>query len=439
MKSIVRRLVAISLLVATSLLVAGMHAVYAQSGGSSAGSAVPVICEWADSLVGQDLSTGGQRSFIGNVRFRQGDVTVHCDRAVQVVGSNVVDLFGNVVVRQGTVTLQADAARYDGTARQATGSGGVWLTDRHHTLTARRGTYSTDTRQATFEQQVCATNDTVVVWSHRAWYDRNSGVRTASGRVLALDSSSQSILQADSLLHDPTADSMRAMGHATVWVRDSAVISVQADTIAVYQQGGRDSVEALGNVRLHHPSFAATAATVRHQQSFGSTWLVGQPVLWADSSQLTADTIEIVAPNQRLQRVVGRGMGLLAARSDSLYPDRIDQVLGDVVVVAVTNDTIRSIEAHPNARSITWRWEGSDPQGVAMFASDSLSATVVDGGIDDVLWLEGVAGEVVPERLVVGKEGTFNAPAFQWHATRPRAVPLPELPELPSPRGHRRR
>lgn len=409
------------------LAAAGLHTAYAQSTSTP----LPVVCEGADSLVGQDLSSGGQRSFIGNVRFRQGDVTVRCDRATQLEGSNTVDLFGNVVVRQGTVTMRSVSARYDGNSHLATASGNVLLTDRHHTLSARQGTYSTETRKATFEQNVRATNDTVVVWSNRAWYDRTSGVRTAAGMVLALDSSTHTILQADSLLHDPSADSLRAIGHAIVWLQDSVLMVVRANSMAVYQHGTDDSVVATGSVQLYHPSFAATAASLRHHESLGTTWLEGDPVLWADSSQLTADTILVEAPAQQLQRIVGRGRGLLAARSDSLYPDRIDQVLGDMVVVRVANDTIRSIEAHPNARSITWRWEGTDPQGVATFASDSLSATMQDGAINDVLWLEGVAGEVVPERLAAGKEGSFNASSLRWHADRPQHLPPPTLPKVP--------
>jgi lipopolysaccharide export system protein LptA len=55
------------------------------------GPQLPIVLEFADSLVGRGTTETEERAFLGNVRFRQGNVTVRADRAVQHVGANRVD------------------------------------------------------------------------------------------------------------------------------------------------------------------------------------------------------------------------------------------------------------------------------------------------------------------------------------------------------------
>lgn len=395
--------------------------------------ATPVVCEWADSLVGQNLTGGGQRQFAGNVRFRQGDVTVSCDRAVHDVLANTVDMTGNVVVRQGTLRLLAPRAQYDGNARLASGQGGVVVIDGRQNLSARRGTYSTATAMATFLDDVEARNDTLTIWSQRAWYDRRSGIRRAAGDVIAHDTVHRVVVEGDSLEFDPAGDVLMVQGAAGVWTWDPAsraqidTLSIHAARIEMYRRASRgDSLVARGDVKLHHPDVAARAASLVYDEDLGEFHFVGAPVLWSDSAQLTADTIRVLAPERQLERVAGIGMGLLASRSDTLRPDRIDQISGDSVMLAIQQDTLREVTAYPHAVSITWRRENDTPEGVVKFAADTITATVVAGEIDEVVWLSGVAGEVHPERLVAGQESAFSVPQLRWHTDRPQALPVPQ-------------
>ncbi len=402
----------------------------------------PIVLEWADSLVGSGPTASGLREFIGNVRFRQGNVTVLCDRAIQNQSANYVDLQGHVVVTQDSLRLLAPRASYNGNSKVARGVGGVTVIDRHRTLTARQGTYNTTTKVARFKDSVKAVTDTLTLWSDAAVYFEETGVSEASGRVVAYDTVRRAVLRGDSLFHDPRVDYVKVMGDAAVWQWDSVAagdttpaeidtLYLIADTIEVLHEPEERYI-AVGAVELTRGSVAARADSVDHRSANGTFTFFRDPVVWADSVQLTGDTIIIRAPNRDLESIRGLGTAMMVSRSDTLRPDRFDQVAGRVVTMYVQQDTVRSLTSVDDAQSITWRVEDGSPEGLAQFASDTIKVFFEDGTVVDVFWLSDVVGEYPPEKVVAGRETTYRLRGFSWREDRPLQPPTPS-PFEPAP------
>lgn len=427
------------------------------------GPRLPVVLDHADSVVGVGPLEGGVRQFYGAVRFRQGNVTVTCDRAVHDVGRNRVDLYGRVVVRQGTMEMSAPSMTYDGETLQAEATSGVVIRDGGRTVTARRGTYSTETHVARFRSDVRVDDDTTVVEADSLVYDRSSTRSDAFGSVRITDRLGRSRVHGDTALNDPAAGYMRVVGHGRAWrldprqgtvaadstARDSSDASraalddttyVEADTLQVWR-GPVSRQVANGHAVFVRRDVAARADTIVYDQDVGSADLFGTPVLWAEASQLVADSITITLPERKLRTITGRGNAMLVRRSDTTYPDRFDQVAGRRIDIAVERDTMRRLVATDDTRSIYWRIEEGRGEGLAQFSSDTTTVLFEAGVPEDILWLGGVHGEQHPESVVAGRSTTYRLPGFQWHEERPAAEPMPATDVVPAdarPGGGRR-
>ncbi len=422
-----------NMIVAALILVLSSHAVWAED-APRAGQ--PVVLEWADSLVGMGDPASGIREFVGNVRFRQGNVTVTCDRAVQNVAQNVVDLYGKVVVTQEGLQLRAPIARYDGNQRLATASGNIILLEGRRTIRATSGTYSTATRTATFHDSVSAADDTVLVWSDHAVYHRDSRRTLANGNVVVWDTVRSTRLRGDSVIYNPASHESKAWGNAAAWMWEPGkqdTTLMMADTL--HQMGDRARrYHASGNVELISGSLAARCQSLVYDDSSGHTRLLSDPVVWADSTQLIADTIDVEAPGRKVHTITGRTNALLASRTDTLRPSRFDQVCGNLVWLDVKQDTIRQLTAIGDAQSITFSAEEEQADGLARMKSDTIKAYFVDGKPDDIYWLGGIAGEHHPEPLVQGRELSYRVPGFEWRVDRPVYSPLPSRTSQPPTR-----
>ena len=90
--------------------------------GQTSNELVTVV---GDSLTGKIVNGENVREIFGNVVITQGDVKITCDRAIQFLRKNEVELFGDVEVLQDTVRLLTDAGYYYGNDKIAYSDTGI--------------------------------------------------------------------------------------------------------------------------------------------------------------------------------------------------------------------------------------------------------------------------------------------------------------------------
>jgi len=394
-------------------------------GQEESGPQQPIILTNADSLLGNSTSGGAVREFMGRVRFVQGNVVVTCQRAVHHLDANRVELFGNVIVTQGSMVLKAPRMTYDGTTYLATAMGGVRVEDSAMTITSLSGTYSTKTHMAAFRDSVRASDDSMSVQADTLVYDRDTKVSTAVQHVTVWNRSGTACLQGDTLMHDKRKGYTRVNGRAVAWQLESDSIYISADTLEQWR-GDVALIIARPNVALAGRHLAARASYMEYNESTGVIDLQKEPVVWNDSTMLKADSIRVLAPGKKVDRIFGDRNALLVSRTDTNYSDRFDQISGDHITLFIERDSLRRLTSVGSARSITYRYEDEQPEGLTRFTSDTIKAEFQGGSLQDVYWLGGVHGEQHPERIVAGHVTEHRLPGFLWREDRPRFI-LPPL------------
>jgi lipopolysaccharide export system protein LptA len=401
--------------------------------------ALPVTLDYADSVVGVGPLESGIRRFEGNVRFRQGNVTVTCDRAIHDIPNNAVTLLGNVVVVQDSLSLFAPKVVYDGNNALATATGGIRVLDRSREIRALSGTYGTRTRIIRFASSVHAVDDSLVMSSDTLVYNRTSRRTDAWGNVVVMASDTLSWMAADTLVHEPQRKTIELWGHARQWVvspaKDSTqygpdTLNITADTILMSRLPFYYQV-ARGRATMVRGSLAARGQVLELNDSLGTILLLNKPVLWSDSMMLRADTITIQAPQRIVKEVVGNRNALLVSRGDSSYTSRFDQIAGDDLRISIAQDTVRSMVAAGNTRSIYFRFEQQRPEGLAQFSADTTVVEFEKGIPENIRWLGTVRGEQHPENIVAGaRDETYRLPDFEWRTDRPVLLSLPQVIQL---------
>jgi lipopolysaccharide export system protein LptA len=402
------------------------------------GPEIPIVLEHADSLVGTGLGGTSVRTFVGNVRFSQGNVTGQCDRAVHDAARNTVELSGSVRIRQKTMTISAPSVVYDGATSFAQANRGIRVDQDGRIITSVHGDYDLQRHIATFHGNVHVVDDTVRLWSDSLHYDRDRDSMMAMGRVLIQDSINHSWFSANAARRSAQTAIIELLGDARVWTwsKDSTTLSdttyIQSDVVQSLPSptDGSRVVLATGNVRLVRGTTAAVAGRLQYVDETGRIDLHDSPTVWSDSSILQAVAISAESSAGALQQVIGNGKAILLSVSDSLVPIRYDQIGGNSIVMRFGEDSTRTLQATGEAVSITYRRESGLRKGLAKVVADTINANIIDGSLEDVFWLGGVSGESHPERLVTGREAEFVLPSFREPGMRPQFVPVPSRQSL---------
>lgn len=252
------------------------------------------------------IGSGAERlTLTGNVRGRQGDISIQADRAVWNSATGRAELRGNVVITQPGTTLSAPAVDYtsgsgvaitpngavirDGGATIEAGYGeyytnrrsalfrnGVTMRDANTTLRASSGTYSSVDRKGVFQGNVRAENDSGTLNSDNLTYWRGTDESYATGNVRLFSRQDSTLLEADVLRNRPGVET-RALGNVRLTsYSDSTILTT--DTLI-----SRPNVEtlAIGSVVLLSMTDGAelTGSRLRHVNAEEYTIVTGDPML----------------------------------------------------------------------------------------------------------------------------------------------------------------
>ncbi len=416
----------------------------AQSAGNE-----PIYLKYADSLIGRADMNGTVRELNGRVNLTQGDVIVYCNRAIQYLDLNKVELIGAVKIIQGTITLTAPRADYDGNQRIAWGYNGVKITDRETILDADSGRYSTAFAVANFTGNVHILDDSVRIAADSIEYSRRTKNSTAIGHVIVRGKHTNTVIAGDSAWNIPSIRYSRIVGNAILRQIDtvssttdsvalptaeqsqipidSARASLRFDTLTIsarqmeaFRQNGEEYI-ASGTTEIMRSALAARADTIIYEKDKDILRLRGtKPAIWYDSTQIRADSLTVYLPNKKLRLIEAAGNAFSATRDDTTHSDRIQQLVGSYIRIYIENDTLKKIFARGDTKSLYFMLSDGEPDGAARNLSDSILIESLNGRPETIRWLSGVHGEYFPEQFVHGKSSDFYLPNFIWLANRPK-------------------
>ncbi len=384
--------------------------------------------ENADHLEGKILDGEQARELIGNVRFRQERVHVACDRALQYLGSGKVLLTGNVVVMDDSVTMRAPRGIYHRDDRRAEAFDDVRLDDGKVTLTARYGEYFVEPKRAFFRTQVVVQDSASTVTADSLTYFRMEKHSVASGNVVVYNTIDHVTIRGRHLEHWSAGQFTRVTDQA-ILIKFDTTSSGAIDTLVVrskVMESYRDSVKrliAIGDVEIVRADLAGTAGRAEFFTQRDSILLRVSPVVWYQQTQVSGDSIDVTLKKRKLYQVNVMGQAFALSESDSLRPDRFDQMTGETLTMQFADQGLERIDVRERAISLYHLYEDSSANGLNKTSGDHIVMLFDEGKIKSINVKGGVEGQYFPENMIEGKESELWIPGFLRRTNRPQIRP----------------
>jgi lipopolysaccharide export system protein LptA len=389
-----------------------------------------IVLENADHVEGKEINGESAREFVGNVRFSQENVHVTCDRALQMLASGRVNLTGNVVVVDDSgVTMRSPRGVYFRDERRAVGQDSVHLTDGKVVLTALYGEYFVDPKRAFFRNRVVVQDTASVINADSLTYFRSEKRSIAEGNVRVVNRTDNVTITGHRLDYWSARQFSRITDEPVLMQIDSNA-SGKKDTLIVrslVMEAYRDSTKllrAIDSVRMIRTDLAAVCRLAHFYMAGDSILLRGAPVVWYEETQVTGDSINAYLKERRLDRVNVMGNAFAISRGDTSYPDRLDQLTGEVMRMRFVDAGLKRIDVETRAISLYHVYEDSSGNGVNRTSGDRIVVLFEDGKAQSLRVVGGVEGQYTPENLLEGKESDFRLVGFHIHTNRPRMYPV---------------
>lgn len=411
-----------------------------------------------DQLSGSVKHGESIREVTGNVVIMQGEVTITCNKAIQYLTKNEVELIGNVVVSKDSITILTARGYYFGNNKSTYSDTNVTLKDGHVDLRADSGYYFTESDRADFYGNVELVDSVNILNAMKLYYYNASDSAIAVDNVTIRDSISS--IHADSLVHLRERNYSAAYGDVRI---DSPENNIVITGQKLIDEGEKNYTLVTGNPVLTKidtsdagdldtliilsdmmesidDSSARLIATDSVRIIRGNFFSVNEysiffsdenriytyknevdkrpPLLWYEDSQLLGDTINIYLEDEELNLIDIRNESLVLSFKEG-YDNRYDQISGDSLKMHFNDQGLTRTDVFGNVLSIYYIFEDEVANGVLKSSSQRAKLFFGENQISDVRLFGSVKSEYHPEEMIKGKEMEFLLPTFIIYENKP--------------------
>ncbi|MEK7225668.1 MAG: OstA family protein, partial [Bacteroidota bacterium] len=310
------------------------------------------------------------------------------------------------------------------------------------TIETKEGYYNLNTGKAEFGRRPVIRDGKTFITADNIAIDDSLGISHAKGNVVIKDSVQQTTIIAGEVFRNHKKDAILATNKPLMIIKqDDDSIYITADTLFSARltdlYGSKDSVvrdtvkgtkvvsinekdstnrylEAYHNVRIFSDSLQAISDSLFYSFKDSVFRLFQGPVVWANNSQITGDTVLVFTKNKKAERMKVFENSFMVNRLD---PEVYNQIKSSRMDGYFSNGSIDSVRAAGFAECIYYiQDEDSAYTGINESKCDVLDIYFVKEELNKVVFRSAVTGTIWPIRQKDPRE--MRLQNFQWLENR---------------------
>lgn len=262
-----------------------------------------------------------------------------------------------------------------------------------------RGFYNTQIDEGHFQENARVDYDQRILYGDSIFFRQSDNFASATNNITILDTLNQSIVKGhyaemfkdkDSLFitRNPIASSLQ----------DKDSVHIASDIILVTGKPEDRIMRAFYDARIFKEGLSGKADSIWSSEKLGLTKLITNPILWAEESQITGDTIHLISDLETNK------LDTLKVFYDSfmIMQDSIEgfnQVKGkEMYALFDENNSIYEVNFTKNTETIYYvREDDGELIGIDKALSSSIKILLSNNEIDEVYYYTSVDSKLYPE------------------------------------------
>lgn len=257
----------------------------------------------------------------------------------------------DVVLKHPEYGLEADTLQYNTASEIAIFRGPTRIFNKESTVYCEKGYYETNSGIAVFHQNAHLDNPPQSLDADSIYYNRTTGIGKAFGNIIFEDTAQQVLQYSNFAEYDEINKTIFSTGGSIAgYVMDEDTLFIGGDTIRTIQDSlERKTMLVFHNVKIYKSDLQGRCDSLSYSDVDSVIRMYGLPVMWSDSSQFTADTVNMILRNKTLSEIQLFSNGFIINEDDSLI---YNQIKGRNIFGYFTNEDLTKIKAIGNGESI---------------------------------------------------------------------------------------
>ena len=424
----------------------------------------------------------------GHVKILDGDsITIVADKLFYDGNSKLAKLRSNVVLTQhGRMQIFTDNLDYDRNTAIANYFKNGKIVDSTNVLTSIKGYYNTRSNMASFKTNVVGKNDDYTMESDTLLYNTKTGIvyfvaptkltavdgdvfhyeggqynsrrkrseydigtvettdyflkgnnmrlddirgiYNISGDVLMVSKGDKIFITGDQSIYNKKTSTTKIFNNALMrMVISHDTLYLKADTLISIDSKVRTDKRLLAynNVQVFKSNLQAVTDSLVYGVADSIMFFYGNPVLWTDGNQLTADSIDMVISNEAIDVLNMNSKAFVITQDSS---KNYNQIKGRDMVARFSDNELRKVNVYGNGESIFFMYDEITKvlMGMNKIICSDITLIFENRVLKDASFLVIPEGDFIPPHEL--KEPDKTLKGFAWYGER-----RPELTDFTRP------
>ncbi len=341
--------------------------------------------------------------FRTNAQYIQDKKTALGDLIKYDAKLKIVTLAGKARYSEEEKFAKADTIIYFEESEQTELIGDAFYKEKDRSIVGERIKYDGKTESFSSQGRSTIIDSTTILTANSIEFIDEVDLGVAYGNVIAIDTSSHTTIESEAMFYKKDSNYSKAFNPdgtrpLLYTLLDGDSLFLRADTLVSNEiKDSLNSVTLLNayyNVKLYKSNMQAQCDSMSFNTTDSLISMYDSPVIWADSSQFSADTIEIFLKNQEIYKIKLKQKGFIINTKDSIY---FNQIKGKLIEVFFVEGVIDSMSVDGNAESIYFMLDEVDAYvGMNKSICSKMSFTFKENELKDIFFFLNVNSNMIP-------------------------------------------
>ena len=341
-----------------------------------------------------------------------GDNTLDSRAGYYYTESKYIYFMDSVIIINPDFTIYADTLRYSTLSEIAHFLGPTQIISPENYIYCENGWYDTKLNISQFNKNAYLESEGQILMGDSLYYERDAGMGRAFDNVQLYDSAQDLLLRARYVyyLEDPEY-ALLTDSAVMVQISGEDSLFLHSDTIrSVLDSSGQFKiVNSWPRVKFYRYDMQGKCDSLVYFESDSVFHLIGEPVLWSEENQITAEFINIYMANEEPDYLEMINSAFIISQDDTA---QFNQVQGRNMIGYFVDSDLDRIEVEGNGQSVYFARDSIDLIGINKGVSSNITIQLNDGQIQKIILLNQPSARLHPPGQLLKEEITLGG--FVW-------------------------
>jgi len=305
--------------------------------------------------------------FTKNAQYKKGEQLALADTIGYKGATNVYSLLGNARFEEGARQAEANVILYEEEKDKTTLIGQARYRDEKQDITADRIEYDAQQEIYSTRGRSRISDPPQILEADKVDYSEERGLGVAIGNVVWRDTSAELTILCDTADYNRKTDYLKAFGgrqgrpmlinmvdEDSLFLASDTLLALRIDSI---ENDSARQLHAYKDVRIYKSNMQAICDSLVYSTVDSVFRLFREPIVWSDTSQFFADTINILLVDDKIDRIFMRENSFIINSPDEVM---FNQIKGKYVTAFFEENELRRMAVNGSAESVYYALDDSD-------------------------------------------------------------------------------